>query len=94
MVWRRRDGFSSSGLAYWSGDKISINAGQDRIDQKVVLLHELAHWIVGPVERHNGRFWDVAWELFRWAKLPIGYTKRREGDYRKGALAAYHRTRR
>ncbi len=74
-------------------DRIVVTAGSERLDQRVVLLHELAH-ILSPVGEHHGsHFWDVAWELYRWAKIPIRYAKTREGNYRKGALVAYSRSR-
>ncbi len=63
-----------------------------RTDQKLVLLHELAHWLT-PREHHSARFWDKAWELFRRYRVPLRYAKLREGNYRKGALVAARRSR-
>lgn len=40
---------------------------------------------------HTDRFWDIAWQLYRWAKLPIRYCQRREYEYKAGAQAAYRR---
>jgi hypothetical protein len=82
----------SSGRCFESG-RIVVTAGSSRLDQRVVLLHELAHHICLPGEHHGKTFWDTAWELFRWAKLPVKYVKAREGTYRKGALVAYRRSR-
>ena len=41
---------------------------------------------------HGDAFWDTAWRLYRWAKLPIRYCLQRETDYRKGAAVAYRRS--
>lgn len=134
VVWRKRKGRETSGLAYYgdNGNRITINAGTSRLDAKLVLLHELAHiarpgrdikkpykeWyeamktacagkhiVIAPFNpklqnrvittmhiSHTPEFWDTAWELFRWAKLPIAYCKEREFEYKKGAIAGYHRS--
>ena len=80
----------SSGRA--SRNRIHVTAGTDRKDQKLVLLHELAHWLT-PGEHHSARFWDKAWELYRRYKVPLRYARVREGSYRKGALVAARRRR-
>ena len=82
----------STGQCSESGS-IVVTAGSSRLDQKLVLLHELAHHLCPVQEYHGAMFWDVAWALFRWAKLPIKYVKAREGSYRKGALVAYRKSR-
>ena len=74
-------------------DRVHVTAGSDRKDQKLVLLHELAHWLLPAGEHHGADFWDKAWELYRRYKVPIRYAKAREGNYRKGAIAAYRRSR-
>ncbi len=121
--WRHRAGFYSSGHAGrggHAGNLITITAGKHRLDQKLVVLHELSHVVTKPIEQHStvaqakkrgwiirdmkdtdtfstryvchsNEFWDTAWDLYRWAKLPIRYCKTREGNYRKGSVAAYHR---
>ncbi len=92
----------SSGVCYH--DHISINAGYDKRDCKLVILHELAHWALPltrdwliPVhflghEGHTSEFWDTAWKLYLWARLPEIYCLQREGNYRKGAENAYYKT--
>lgn len=94
ITWRRCNRWDSSGVCNTTKreDGIVINAGRDRTDQKLVLLHELAHWIRPPKEHHSPEFWDLAWELFRWAKLPVRYCLQRERTYRKGAVLAYKRS--
>jgi len=118
IIWRRGRSSFSSGHAH-PPDEITITAGKNRIDAKLVLLHELAHTVAGnkpvylDVERaikqgwrfvheptepliigtrsHTSEFWDIAWKLYRWAKLPIRYCQQREYSYRKGAAVAYRR---
>ena len=89
--WKR---VGSSGHCRYSlfGTRIVITAGTDRKDQKLVLLHELAHWLSPKNEGHGPAFWDKTWELFRRYNVPIRYAKKREGNYRKGAIAAYKRS--
>ncbi len=91
----------SSGVCY--PNHISITAGSSNIDAKVVLLHELAHWALSlnhdwvlPLynighEGHTPEFWNLAWQLYKWAGLPEDYCLRRESNYRKGAELAYRR---
>ena len=40
---------------------------------------------------HTAEFWDVAWKLYRCAKLPIRYCQEREYAYKAGAQVAYRR---
>jgi len=77
----------SSGICY--KDHITICAGSDRKDCKLVILHEIAHWARPDGEHHSQSFWKLAWELYRRNKLPIRYCLNREKDYRKGAIKAY-----
>lgn len=95
---KRRD--DSSGVC--KSTSITICAGKDRIDCKLVILHELSHWIL-PLgidkygfmihEGHTPRFWDIAWDLYRQFKLPIRYCQQREYTYKKQAKVAYARNR-
>ena len=80
----------SSGTAWPTLGRIHVTAGTDRKDQKLVLLHELAHWLT-PKDHHSPRFWDKAWELYRRYRVPLRYARIREGNYRKGALVAANR---
>jgi hypothetical protein len=94
----------------WCGDKeIKINIGTDRKDAKLVLLHELTHWMLPRIKKlygygiwqremvtvtgHTPEFWDLAWSLYRWAKLPVAYCKSREFNYKAGAKDGYLRSR-
>lgn len=75
--------YFSSGVSYTKENKISITAGSERKDQKLVLLHELAHLIAPEKEHHGKIFWEIAWKLYRQYKVPINYAKQREYSYRK-----------
>jgi len=69
---------------------ISIAAGRDPVDQRLVLLHELAHWLSKPDEGHSIAFWTRAWRLFRRYRVPVHYALAREGAY-DGAVLAYRK---
>lgn len=73
----------SSGMTHVEENRISITAGKSRKDQKLVLLHELAHLIAPKKEHHGEKFWEIAWVLYRRYKVPINYAKKREYLYRK-----------
>lgn len=101
VMWRRAGKlqysqwrpFESTGVTHMYKNKITITAGTDRRDQKLVILHELAHWLMPKGENHGSLFWDKAWQLYRRYKVPIRYALLSEGNYRKGAIAAYRRSR-
>jgi len=118
LNWRHSKYTYSSGHCNKTEGKITITAGKLRVDQKLVLLHEIAHiatdtevkylnierakkrgWhfcnesgqIVSKRMHHTDSFWNTAWLLYRWAKLPIKFCLSREQDYRKGAAVAYRK---
>lgn len=64
----------------------------NRTRDATILLHEVAHY-ASPKRGHTPAFWDIAWRLFRWAGLPEIEILRSEGQYRKGAIAAWERSR-
>ena len=65
LIWRRSDRKYTGGVYHRQRilpyqprpPRIVITAGHDRIDQKLALLHELAHWISN--EGHTPRFYRV-----------------------------------
>lgn len=71
LLWRERRGGPSTGVARRSEGTISVRAGSDPLDQRLTLLHELAHWIAPAGHRgrravHHGRaFYAIAFELYR-----------------------------
>lgn len=88
LVWAKPT--SSSGRFMIGENRIIVTAGRIKSDQKIVLLHECAHWLT-PAHHHDSVFWDKAWELYFRHKLPIREVKRREFRYRVEAEAAYKR---
>lgn len=94
LLWRtRRDG-PSTGVARRSEGTVSVRAGSDPIDQRLTLLHELAHWIA-PVARcrgrssvHHGRaFYAVAFTLYRRHGVAMDDALRLESGRYRSSLA-------
>ena len=83
--WRRRSQPWTSGAVYYDGTGIGIVAGTDVQQLRLVLLHELAHYLVGPTHQHDERFWRRCWELYRRHGVDLGYAWSAETAYRKGA---------
>ncbi len=72
LRWRDRRGGPSTGVARRSEGTIAVRAGSDPLDQRLTLLHELAHWIAPVAHRrgrrtvHHGRaFYAIAFALYR-----------------------------
>jgi hypothetical protein len=70
LGWRRRAGVHSTGVARRSEGTIRVRAGADALDQRLTLLHELAHWLSPPARgrraQHHGRaFYRTAFDLYR-----------------------------
>lgn len=75
-----------------TGGRIHITAGTSLVDQRLVVLHELAHWIVvrSKNQGHTAKFWDTAFDLY--SKYgDIDYAQVREFKYREGAKLAFAR---
>ncbi len=93
LVWKHANRLPSSG--HWNNmtNTATIRAGKDRKDAKLVLLHELAHWLAGHKEWrwHSACFWDKAFDLYHRYGVPMAYAKKREEGYMKGATLAYRR---
>jgi hypothetical protein len=94
LHWRRSRRRRSAGSADSYMRKhpaISVVAGRDVVDQRLILLHELAHWLGPPGEGHSMAFWIRAWKLFRRYRVPVHYALAREGAY-EGAVQAYKKS--
>jgi len=75
IAWRRRAAISSTGVARCHDGMIAVRAGTDELDQRLTLLHELAHWLTPTLTPararrrravHHGRaFYEIAFELYR-----------------------------
>lgn len=79
--------------------RLHLTAGTDVTDQKLVLLHELGHWLgfrgIGGAKHHNDAFWALAFDLYERfgpaqgfgdPAFDMAYAHDRERDYRKGAV--------
>jgi hypothetical protein len=66
--WRTNIPPSSSGVCQSPSllrrTVITVRAGRYEEDQKHVLLHELAHWLVGTAAKHTAAFYVQAMKLF------------------------------
>lgn len=91
IIWRKRHGFHSTGVTYSLEGRITVRAGSDEQDQKLVLLHELAHYLCPKACGHNMRFWKTAWTLYKEYNIDLAYAFEREKDYKKKAIVAYNK---
>lgn len=94
ITWRRHNSSSSSGTAYYDRAKgIVVRAGKraPRWEQKLVLLHEIAHWLRPNKESHSPEFWELAFRLYKENKVPIRKAMGREKGYRREAENGYRK---
>lgn len=79
LSWRTRVRPTSSGVTRRAAGSISLSAGRDEMDQRLTLLHELAHWLgPAPARRrgrartahHDARFYATAFALYRRHGIP------------------------
>jgi len=93
LAWRRRRSESSTGVTRRHDGVVAVRAGTDPLDQRLTLLHELAHWLVPARRRgrrrsiHHGRdFYRLAFELYGRHGVPDGDALRLESSRYRGAL--------
>ncbi len=71
MSWRLRADEHSTGVTRRHTGSVAVRAGTDAVDQRLTLLHELAHWLAPAPRRgrrteHHGRaFYRIAFDLYR-----------------------------
>jgi hypothetical protein len=77
LAWRRRRQPTSSGVTRRGDESISLVAGSDPLDQRLTLLHELAHWLAPAPRRrrrriphHDATFYALAFDLYRRHGIP------------------------
>lgn len=76
LAWRLHRGRpTSSGVTRRSAGSISLVAGGDPLDQRLTLLHELAHWLSpAPARRrrshHDAAFYTTAFALYERHRIP------------------------
>ncbi len=84
----------STGLTRRDAGTIAVRAGSDPTDQRLTLLHELAHWLAPTVRRgrrgrtvHHGRdFYGVAFALYRRHGIPDAEALRLEAARYRSSL--------
>lgn len=93
LRWRRAAQSASTGLARVTAGTISVTAGTHQLDQRLTLLHELAHWLGprtrrrrGRVIHHDAAFFAMAFELYRRHGIPNADALEREGGRHPSAL--------
>jgi hypothetical protein len=86
----RFDANAAFSCGYTQGGLIRVFHGWLRKDQRLTVLHELAHWLTG--EGHTRKFWDCAWALYlRYMPRSLPFVLERGLPYKKGAVAGAHR---
>lgn len=89
VKWRRgRTSDLSSGTYYAESHRLVVTAAGPRYEQRLVLLHELAHALT-PGEHHSLTFWLTAWRLYFEHGVPVRYAQQREFRYRQTARRGY-----
>jgi predicted metal-dependent hydrolase len=91
--WREsRINMQTAGSTHWEGTRangkhrnISILAGRNVNDARLVLVHELAHWSLPPKCGHNRRFWRRCWEMYERYGVNLDYAYNREKSYKMKA---------
>lgn len=71
LRWIRRRRIHSTGVTRRHAGAITVAAGTDALDQRLTLLHELAHWVTpqrsrrrGRVVHHGRAFYATAFRLY------------------------------
>ena len=86
LQWWRREDWTSSGHAAKANGRLHVTAGTSEQDARLVLLHELAHWLRRGTHAHDRRFWEIAWDLFGRYGVDMDWAIFREGTYLKRSL--------
>lgn len=93
MKWMKRNRTCTSGVCY--SKHIVICAGTDLLNQKQVLLHELAHWILAKRRRrgrrygHSVRFYKLLFDLLKYYECFEENYLTREFNYKSTAQYVY-----
>ena len=94
IAWCKTNGCNSSGYTQMYSQKsgsmkysfILIRVGSDEQDQKLVLLHELSHWMCSRKEHHSKKFWRLAFDMYDRYGVDKQYAIKRESHYKKKAV--------
>jgi hypothetical protein len=94
LSWRRRIGEHSTGVTRQHDGLVAVRAGTDALDQRLTLLHELAHWLSPAARRRRGRsvhhgraFYNIAFDLYRRHGIPDAQALRLESGRYRTSLA-------
>jgi hypothetical protein len=95
LAWRARAAEHSTGITRRNDGMIAVRAGGDPLDQRLTLLHELAHWLSpSPPRRrrvrsvHHGlAFYATAFDLYRRHGIPDADALRLESGRYRSSLA-------
>lgn len=98
LAWRTRPGRpTSSGVTRREAGSVSVTAGDDPADQRLTLLHELAHWLAPAPSRgrrgsrartshHDAAFYATAFTLYERHGIPTADALRGESARYPSAL--------
>lgn len=93
LRWRQAARPASSGVTRRDAAVVAVTAGTDPLDQRLTLLHELAHWLGARPPRRRGRtahhgaaFYTIAFGLYRAHGIPDAEALGREGGRYPSAL--------
>lgn len=95
LLWRRAPGVTVQTSGSTNLDRgIRMNVGSDTKYAKMVLLHEISHWIRntrgGERFSHDSEFWNIAFGLYRRYRMGL-YALEHEQSYKIGAIHAAQR---
>jgi hypothetical protein len=93
LTWRRRAATHATGVTRRGDGIVAVRAGTDALDQRLTLLHELAHWLSPPPRRarrrsmhHGYAFYGIAFGLYRRHGIPAADALRLEAQRYRSSL--------
>lgn len=93
LTWRRRAAEHSTGVTRRQDGLVAVRAGTDPLDQRLTLLHEMAHWLAPTRRRRRGRqqhhgreFYATAFALYRTHGIPDADALRLESSRYRSSL--------
>lgn len=92
LAWRTRAGEHSTGVTRRHDGTVAVRAGTDDVDQRLTLLHELAHWLAPAARRtrrtihHGAAFYATAFALYREHGIPDADALRLESARYRSSL--------
>lgn len=89
LSWRAAKGETSSGVYYRTKAAITVSAGQDHAEVRMVVLHEMAHHlahVLGRAEKGHGEaFYFICWALYIAYGVPMDLAVAAEFQYKAAA---------